>query len=160
MLSNTSWYVLQIYHKHKDQASKLKKKQKKTSMHSSRMRTARLLPVSPSMHCTGECLLPGGVCSGGMATPGGRGCLPCEQNDWQTGVKTYPSQTSFAGGNNTSSNTWNRSWLFSWYPLGFDFQFLLLEQILSCICVLPLEDCIYSLNLPSFSWNGLSVIRE
>ena len=43
----------------------------KTSMHSSRMRTARLLPASPSMHCTGGCLLLGGcllregVCSWG-----------------------------------------------------------------------------------------------
>ena len=44
-------------------------------MHSSRMRTAGLLPVSPSMHCTGRgisvrgcllrgCRLWGGVCSG------------------------------------------------------------------------------------------------
>ena len=33
-----------------------------TSMHSSRMRTARLLPVSPSMYCAGgRCLVPGGV---------------------------------------------------------------------------------------------------
>ena len=33
-----------------------------TRLHSSRMRTARLLPVSPSMHCAGGwgCLLPGG----------------------------------------------------------------------------------------------------
>ena len=49
---------------------------KKTRLHSSRMRTARLLPVSPSMHCTrgylplvqggGTCLWSGGgVCSGG-----------------------------------------------------------------------------------------------
>ena len=29
------------------------------------MRTARLLPVSPSMHYGGGCLLGGGVCSGG-----------------------------------------------------------------------------------------------
>ena len=35
-----------------------------TSMHSSRMRIARLLPVSPSMHCTG------GVCSGGVSWGG------------------------------------------------------------------------------------------
>ena len=60
---------------------------KKTGMHSSRMRTARLLPVSPSMHTAGGCLLwgvsaPGGVCSrgsrvfawGGLSAPGG-GCL-------------------------------------------------------------------------------------
>ena len=48
-------------------------------MHSSRIRTARLLPVSPSMHCAGRvsdhC---GGVCSGGVSTRGclSRGCLP------------------------------------------------------------------------------------
>ena len=56
------------------------------------MHTARLLTVSPSMHCTeggclllvggclllGGCLLPGGVCSWGMSAPGGSapgGCL-------------------------------------------------------------------------------------
>ena len=42
-------------------------------MHSSRMRTARLLPVSPSMHCGGG----GGVCSreevGGSASVRGGG---------------------------------------------------------------------------------------
>ena len=43
----------------------------KTSMHSSRMRTARLLAVSPSMHCAGGSA-PGGVCSGGGGLlPGG-----------------------------------------------------------------------------------------
>ena len=42
----------------------------KTSMHSSRMRTARLLPISPGMHCSGGCLLPGGVCSWGCLLPG------------------------------------------------------------------------------------------
>ena len=57
-------------------------------MHSSRMRIAHLLPVSPSMHwagvsapggvCSrggvcapGGCLLPGGVCSWGVSAPGG-----------------------------------------------------------------------------------------
>ena len=47
--------------------------------------------------------LPGG----GVAAFGLQGVYPsmyrsrhphCEQNDWQTGVKTSPSQTSFAGG--------------------------------------------------------------
>ena len=33
-------------------------------MHSSRMHTAHLLPVSSNMHCAGGCLLPGGVCTG------------------------------------------------------------------------------------------------
>ena len=41
---------------------------KTTSMHFSRMRTVRLLPVSPSMHCAG-----GSVCSGGNVCSGG--CL-------------------------------------------------------------------------------------
>ena len=35
-------------------------------MHPSRMRTARLLPVSPSMHC----------CAGGVSAPMGGSCLP------------------------------------------------------------------------------------
>ena len=35
-------------------------------MYSSRMRTARSLPISPSMHCAGGCLLWLGVCSGGI----------------------------------------------------------------------------------------------
>ena len=42
-----------------------------TSMHTSRMRTACLLPVSPSMHCAGGCLLLGGVCSWGVTAPWG-----------------------------------------------------------------------------------------
>ena len=41
-----------------------------TSMHSSGMRTSRLLAVSPSMHCSGGALLQGGVCSGGVSAPG------------------------------------------------------------------------------------------
>ena len=48
-----------------------------TRLHSSRMRTARALTISPSMLCTGGCPLPGGVCSGGvcswrgLSAPGG-----------------------------------------------------------------------------------------
>ena len=75
------------------------------------MRTVRLLPVSPSMHCSWGVYLPGGVPAGqgvylpgeGVYLPRGGGCTcqgvtcrggtcpgtpPCEQNDWQTGVKT------------------------------------------------------------------------
>ena len=37
----------------------MKWNQNKTRLHSSRMHTARLLTVSPSMHCTGGCLLLG-----------------------------------------------------------------------------------------------------
>ena len=36
---------------------------KQTRLHSSRMHTARLLTISPSMHCAGGCLVPRGVCS-------------------------------------------------------------------------------------------------
>ena len=52
-----------------------------TRLHSSRMRTARALTVSPSMLCAGGwgCLLQGGVYLGGSASrgvcSGGGGCL-------------------------------------------------------------------------------------
>ena len=47
---------------------------KKTRMHSSRMRTARALTVSPSMLCTGGCLLWGVPSLGvGGSAPGGKG---------------------------------------------------------------------------------------
>ena len=61
-----------------------KPKQNQPSMHSSRMRTARLFPVPPSMHCAGGCLLlggVGGVCSRGVSAQGGvcsGGCLLLE----------------------------------------------------------------------------------
>ena len=43
-----------------------------TRKHSSRMRTARLLPLSPSMHCSGGgCTCPGGVPAGGCTCLGG-----------------------------------------------------------------------------------------
>ena len=44
-----------------------------TRLHSSRMRTARLLTISPSMQCSGGCLLQGGDCSQGGACS--QGCL-------------------------------------------------------------------------------------
>ena len=54
-----------------------------TRMHSSRMRTARLLPVSPNMHCSGCVPAQGGVpirqgCTypGGMYLPRGSVYLP------------------------------------------------------------------------------------
>ena len=49
-------------------------------MHSSRMRTARLLPVSPSMHCSGVggggIPGPGSVIGPGGGEPGLRGTCP------------------------------------------------------------------------------------
>ena len=78
-------------------------------MHSSRMRTVRC-----SSRLAGEVCLPGGgVCPGGclpggclargMCAPGGGVCpggCPCEQNDWQTGVKTLTCRNFLADGNN------------------------------------------------------------
>ena len=72
---------------------------KSTRLHSSRMHIARLLTVSPSMHCTG-----GGVCSVGGAWSWGvcssgevvsqhalRQTPPhCEQNSWHTLLKILP----------------------------------------------------------------------
>ena len=79
--------------------------QHRTRLHSSRMHTAHLLTVSPSMHCWRGGLLPGGLpawggacswgrdCSwGGVPAPGGSGIPACteadpppyEQNSWHT----------------------------------------------------------------------------
>ena len=62
----------------------------KTVWKTSRMRTARLLTVSPSMHCVGGSArgvsAPGGACSGRWGIPA---CTeadsppPCVQNSWQ-----------------------------------------------------------------------------
>ena len=88
----------------------------KTRMHSSRMRIA-----SSSIH-RGACVPNGGVCPRGPACPGGvctwggvcargacmarRVCVAltplCEQNDWQTGVKTLPCRNFVAGSNNVN----------------------------------------------------------
>ena len=63
-----------------------------TSMHSSRTRTAHLLPVSPSMHCAGGgglCLLPEGVSASGSVCflgvcllPRGCVCFPGVSASW------------------------------------------------------------------------------
>ena len=80
------------------------------------MRTARLLPVSPSMHCSGGCTCLGGVPARGVYLPGGlpaRGGVPAQRGvpaqvlppPWTeflthaTENITLP-QTSFAGGKN------------------------------------------------------------
>ena len=66
-------------------------------MHSSRMRTARMLPVSPSKHCAGGSapggFRPGGVHSRGVSPPGGLplGCL-------HLGVCLWPRGSAFGPG--------------------------------------------------------------
>ena len=61
----------------------------KTRMHSSRMHSARLLPVSPSMHCSRV-----GVPAQEVYLPGGEGCTcpgtPPLWTEWQTGAKILP----------------------------------------------------------------------
>ena len=84
-----------------------------TRLHSSRMRTARSLTVSPSMHCTG------GFCSwGGVSAPGGvvsQHALRQTPPLW-TEFLTHTSenitlpQTSFAGGKNISNTVRNLLW--------------------------------------------------
>ena len=78
-----------------------------TRLHSSRMHTARLLTVSPSMHCAGGvsalggcllwgvvcswgCLLPGYVCLGGGIPACTEAERPCEQNSWHMLLKILP----------------------------------------------------------------------
>ena len=88
-------------------------------MHSSRMRTC--CPYLPA--CTAGGLLwgvcswgrlsaPRGACSRGVSASGPEGCVSQHAMgqtppvDRQTSVKTYPSQTSFAGGNNYRIISW------------------------------------------------------
>ena len=68
----------------------------RTNMHSSMMRTARLLPVSLSMHCAGGAPR-GCVCSQGGLLLGGV-CHSPLWTEWQTGVKTV--KTVLLAGNN------------------------------------------------------------
>ena len=78
-----------------DQSSE---KNSQTRMHSSRMRTARLLPASPSMHCSGGCtwsqgmylpnLVRGGTWSTGCTCLGGTwstGCTCLGECTWSRG---------------------------------------------------------------------------
>ena len=82
------------------------RKLRKIKLHSSRMHTARLLTVSPSMHCAWGVPALRGACSrGGVSAPGGGGLLPgrvvsqhalkqtlppSEQNSWHTLLKILP----------------------------------------------------------------------
>ena len=67
---------------------------KLTRMHSSRMRTARLLPVSPSMHCSGGCTWSvGGVPGPGESAWSGRGAVP-----GPTGVYLVPGVCTWSVG--------------------------------------------------------------
>ena len=84
---------------------------KVTRLHSSRMRTARSLTVSPSMLCWGGVAGPGGCLVRGVAWSGGGGIPACTEADppppplW-TEFLTHASeniilpQSSFAGGKN------------------------------------------------------------
>ena len=70
-------------------------------MHSSRMRAARLLPVSPSMHCGGEgvCSVGGCVCSrgGAVSASGPGGCIPaCNGADTPCGQTDTCENITFA----------------------------------------------------------------
>ena len=75
-------------------------------MHSSRMHPARLIAVSPSMHCSGGCLLLGGVClwSLGGCSPACTGADPPVNRMKDRCKNIILPQTSFAGGNNL--NAW------------------------------------------------------
>ena len=73
-------------------------------MHSSRMRTARF---SGHIRRGSAWGIPRGVHHLGVYTPPahcvlGHTHLPCEQNNWQTGVKTLPSRNFVVGDNNWS----------------------------------------------------------
>ena len=74
-----------------------------TSRHSSRMHTARLLPVSPSMHCAGGGVsAPGGVCSQDEVVYSSMqwGRPPSYgQNSWHTLLKILPCPNCVVGGN-------------------------------------------------------------
>ena len=78
----------------------------KTRLHSSRMRTARALTLSPSMLCAGGlpglggCMVQEGAWSWGVVSQHALRQTPL-WTEWQTGVKILPcpNQTSFAGGN-------------------------------------------------------------
>ena len=82
------------------------KKHQLTSMHSGRMHTARLLPVSPSMHCAGGCLLQAGICSQGVSAPGGGVCswgvCSWELCSWGRGLST-PGGCLLPGGRGMSA---------------------------------------------------------
>ena len=78
-------------------------------MHSSRMRTARLLPVSPRMHCLGVGGVPGlgrGVHSPGRrgvylvqgGIPGPRGCTWSWGCTWSGGVYLVPRGCTWSWG--------------------------------------------------------------
>ena len=88
-------------------SKKWKRMNLQTRMHSSGMRTTRFLTVSQhALRRGGVCALPRGVCAQevsaqGSVGPGGVSQHALRQTppvDRQTPVKTWPSQTSFAGG--------------------------------------------------------------
>ena len=78
------------------------KTHKITRMHSSRMRTACLLPVSPSMHCYGGCTCLGGcTCTGGCTCPGvylPKGGVPAHRGVYLHGEVYLPGGYTCSGG--------------------------------------------------------------
>ena len=84
------------------------KNKKKTRLHSSRMHTARLLPVSPSMHWPGGSGPGGGAGRLPLVRKGVRECIPaCNgadppygQNSWHTLLKILPCPNFVVGSNN------------------------------------------------------------
>ena len=63
----------------------------KTRMHSSRMRTIRSLPYVGRGFLSRRSLSGGGLCQT-RSDIIQRSPTPCKQNDWQAGVKTWPSR--------------------------------------------------------------------
>ena len=87
------------------------KMRSQTRLHSSRMRTARALTISPSMLCAGG-VYSGGVYFGGMSTLGdvySRGCLL-----W--GVVSVPRGMSAPGGVSAPRGVWYPSMHWGGHP--------------------------------------------
>ena len=105
-------------------------------MHSSGMRTARLLTISQHALCPGGVPAWGCTCQGGCTCPG----TPPPAVDRQTPVKTYPSQTSFAGGNNCvyiRLHTSPEASHFWGVVIEFKLQFLQFPKFVECDLVNP-----------------------
>ena len=88
--------VIEIFHN----SRLIRRIQQLTRLHSSRMRTARLLTISPSMLCSGGVPASGG----GVSQHALRQTTPCGQNSWHTLLKILPCLNFVAGGNEFSES--------------------------------------------------------